>query len=291
MGNDVQTCSASLITAALVLNRRLINISFLHFYLPVFSPFRNSNLHPFYMSTSCLIRGLRTTAATTHCRLLLATRGYASKKRNVPHPNSVSLEKAISILKAYEVGKPQQTMELHVHCSPEKGQPPIRGSCILPRAYKSSTKVLVFAEGDKAKEAKEAGADIIGGEELVNQVRDGEVKFDKCLSTPDMLPKVAKIARLLGPKGLMPTVNKGTVSAEIGELVRYSKNALDFRADKGQIVHTGVAKIGFTDQEIAENIAIVMKSIRDNAKINRGRFVSRVYLSSTRAPGVQVANA
>ncbi|KAJ1962636.1 hypothetical protein GGI12_002541, partial [Dipsacomyces acuminosporus] len=224
-------------------------------------------------------------------RAFILSRGYAKKRNMAPHPNSVPLEKAISILKAYEVGQPAQTVELHVHCSPEKGQPPIRGSCILPRAYRSDIKVLVFAEGEKAKEALVAGADFVGGEELVNKVRDGEVKFDKCLSTPGMLPKVAKIARLLGPKGLMPTVNKGTVTSELTEAIRFSKNSQDFRADKKFIVHTGVAKIGFTMDEIKENISTIMDSIRANSKGNRGKFISRVYLSSTRGPGVQVADA
>ncbi|KAJ2690569.1 hypothetical protein IWW39_000663 [Coemansia spiralis] len=219
-----------------------------------------------------------------------SSRGFASKRGAAPHPNSVPLQKAISILKAYEVGQPKQTVELHVHCSPEKGQAPIRGSCILPRAYKSGTRVLVFAEGEKAKEALEAGADLVGGEDLVNKVRDGEVRFDKCLSTPDMLPKVAKIARLLGPKGLMPTVNKGTVSADVAELVRFAKNAQDFLADKAGIVHTGVAKIGFSEAEIKDNISVVMTSIRAHAKENRGRFIGRIYLSSTRGPGIQIAD-
>ncbi|KAJ2894253.1 hypothetical protein IWW38_002628, partial [Coemansia aciculifera] len=198
--------------------------------------------------------------------------------------------RAISILKAYEVGQPQQTVELHVHCTPEKGQAPIRGSCILPRAYKSGTRVLVFAEGEKAQEATLAGADLVGGEDLVNKVRDGQVRFDKCLSTPDMLPKVAKIARLLGPKGLMPTVNKGTVSSDVAELVRFAKNAQDFHADKAGIVHTGVAKVGFTAEEIIANVGVVMSSIRTHARENRSRFVGRVYLSSTRGPGIQIAD-
>ncbi|ORX74356.1 ribosomal protein L1 [Linderina pennispora] len=222
---------------------------------------------------------------------LAAVRTYATKRNVAPHPNSVPLQKAIAILKAYEVGQPSQTVELHVHCAPEKGQPPIRGSCILPRAFKSDISVLVFAEGEKAKEAREAGADFVGGEELVNKVRDGEVKFDKCLSTPGMLPKVAKIARLLGPKGLMPTVNKGTVTSEVAEAIRFSKNSQDFRADKKHMVNTGVAKIGFSEEEIKANIATIMESIRANAKGNKTKFISRVYLSSTRGPGVQVADA
>ncbi|KAJ2571502.1 hypothetical protein GGF44_000197 [Coemansia sp. RSA 1694] len=238
------------------------------------------------MSSLSIIRfGPRLSAAA------MCARGYASKRGAAPHPNSVPLERAISILKAFEVGQQsKQTVELHVHCSPEKGQAPIRGSCILPRAYKSGTRVLVFAEGEKAKEALAAGADIVGGEELVNKVRDGEVRFDKCLSTPDMLPKVAKIARMLGPKGLMPTVNKGTVSSDVAELVKFAKNAQDFHADKAGIVHTGVAKVGFSSDEIVANIAVVMESIRTHARENRGRFVGRVYLSSTRGPGIQIAD-
>ncbi|KAJ2341148.1 hypothetical protein IWW50_002614 [Coemansia erecta] len=220
----------------------------------------------------------------------LFSRGYASKRRG-PHPNSVPLERAIAILRAYGVGRPQQTVELHVQCAPEKGQPPIRGSCMLPRAFKSDTRVLVFAEGEKAAEARAAGADVVGGAELVDKVRDDEVKFDKCLSTPEMLPKVAKIARMLGPKGLMPTVNKGTVTSDIAEAIRFSKNAQDFRADKMSVVHTGVAKLGFTDAEILENIQSIMESIRANAKNNKGKFVSRVHLSSTHGPGIQISDA
>ncbi|KAJ2887634.1 hypothetical protein FB639_001173 [Coemansia asiatica] len=106
-----------------------------------------------------------------------------------------------------------------------------------------------------------------------------------------MLPKVAKIARLLGPKGLMPTVNKGTVTSDILEAVKYSKNSQDFRADKAFIVHTGVAKTGFSVEEIKENIGTVMESIRANAKGSKAKFINRVFLSSTRGPGVLVADA
>ncbi|KAJ2670161.1 hypothetical protein IWW42_004119 [Coemansia sp. RSA 1085] len=215
---------------------------------------------------------------------------YASKSR-APHPNSVPLERAIEILKAYDVGQPKQTVELHVQCEPEKGQPPIRGSCILPRAYRQRVRVLVFAEGEQAKEARAAGADIVGGAELVEKVRDDKVKFDKCLSTPGMLPKVARIARLLGPKGLMPTVNKGTVSENIAEIVKYAKNAQDFRADKKNIVHTGVAKVGFETAEIIDNIRTIMNSIRANAKGSKKKFIARVDISSTRGPGIQVHDA
>ncbi|KAJ2766468.1 hypothetical protein IWQ56_003714, partial [Coemansia nantahalensis] len=108
-------------------------------------------------------------------------RQYATKRKAGPHPNSVPVERAIAILKAYEVGMPRRTVELHVECAPEKGQPPIRGTCVLPRAYADRVRVLVFAQGEKAKEATAAGADFVGGEELVARVREGKVAFDKCL--------------------------------------------------------------------------------------------------------------
>ncbi|KAJ2716942.1 hypothetical protein H4R19_000341 [Coemansia spiralis] len=218
-------------------------------------------------------------------------RWYATKRKAGPHPNSVPVDRAIAILKAYEVGMPRRTVELHVECVPEKGQPPIRGTCVLPRGFSSNVRVLVFAQGEKAKEALAAGADFVGSDDLVAQVREGKVKFDKCLATPDMLPKVASIARILGPKGLMPTINKGTVAEAIGEAVTYAKGSLDFRADKANIVHTGVAQIGFSPAEITENIRIIMDSIRANAKNNRAKFVARTYLSSTRGPGIQLADA
>ncbi|KAJ2394294.1 hypothetical protein GGI05_002102 [Coemansia sp. RSA 2603] len=218
-------------------------------------------------------------------------RTFASRRTPAPHPNAVPLTQAIHVLKAWAVGQPSQTVELHVQCTPDKGQPPIRGSCILPRAHQSDISVLVFADGEKAAEALAAGADHVGGDELVAKVRDGLVKFDKCISTPEMLPRVAKIARLLGPRGLMPTVNKGTVTSDVAGLVRYSKNSLDFRADKRFVVHAGVAKVGFSELEIKENVAVVMKAIRANSKASKAKFVSRVYLSSTQGPGVQVADA
>ncbi|KAJ1722242.1 hypothetical protein LPJ53_003315 [Coemansia erecta] len=220
-----------------------------------------------------------------------AARGFASRRAPAPHANAVPLTQAIHVLKSFAVGQPQQTVELHVHCTPDKGQPPIRGSCILPRAHFSDIKVLVFADGDKATEALAAGADHVGGDELVTRVKEGLVKFDKCIATPEMLPRVARIARLLGPRGLMPTVNKGTVTSDVAGLVRYSKNSLDFRADKQFIVHAGVARVGFSEAEIRENVAVVMKAIRANSKASKAKFVSRVYLSSTQGPGVQVADA
>lgn len=213
------------------------------------------------------------TARTTINRLQQAA-GYASKKVVKENPNALDLHEAIRVLKAVEVGRPQHQLEMHVQCKIEKSTPPIRGSIILPRGVKQEASILVFAEGKKAEEARAAGATYVGGQELVEQVKNGELKFDKCISTPDMLPSVAKIARILGPKGLMPTLKKGeekmasgedkerrcsnlicmrlsgTVTEDISNTVQMSKGSFDFKGDKNGVLHTGFARVSFTPEEI-----------------------------------------
>jgi large subunit ribosomal protein L1 len=160
------------------------------------------------------------TARSTVNRLQQAA-GYASKKTVKENPNALDLHEAIRILKAVEVGRPQHQFEMHVQCKIEKSTPPIRGSISLPRGVKQEASILVFAEGKKAEEARSAGAAYVGGQELIEQVKNGDIKFDKCLATPDMLPAVAKIARVLGPKGLMPTLKKGKVHSLLFFFRRY----------------------------------------------------------------------
>jgi large subunit ribosomal protein L1 len=146
----------------------------------------------------------------TSARCFTQVRSYATKKKVVRHnPDAVELSQAVQILKAFEVGNPSHQIEAHVQCKIEKSTPLIRGSLVLPKSIKQEATILVFATGKKADEARAAGAHFVGGEELIEQVQNGELKFDKCIATPQMFPKVTKIARILGPKGLMPTVKKG----------------------------------------------------------------------------------
>jgi large subunit ribosomal protein L1 len=207
--------------------------------------------------------------ARSTINIVQQTAGYASKKAVKVNPNALDLHEAIRVLKAAEVGRPQHQLEMHVQCKIEKSTPPIRGSIILPRNVKQEATILVFAEGKKAEEARAAGATYVGGQELIEQVKNGELKFDKCISTPDMLPAVAKIARVLGPKGLMPTLKKGkedvqnlsltantntgpsgTVTEDIVSTVQQSKGSFDFKGDKNGVLHTGFARVSFTPEEI-----------------------------------------
>jgi large subunit ribosomal protein L1 len=144
-----------------------------------------------------------------------ARRGYALQKvtkkiKVLKKPReSVTLPEALRILRAWDVGNPQHQVEVHIKCAVEKSSPVVRGSIVLPKSIKQEATILVFAEGKAAEDAKQAGAHIVGGTELIPRVEAGEFKFDKCLCTPALLPAVAKIARYLGPKNLMPSVKRG----------------------------------------------------------------------------------
>jgi large subunit ribosomal protein L1 len=149
----------------------------------------------------------------TTARCFTQVRSYATKKKLSvrDNPDAIELSQAVNILKAFEVGNPSHQIEAHVQCKIEKSTPLIRGSLVLPKSIKQEATILVFATGKKAEEAKAAGAHFVGGEELIEKVQAGELKFDKCIATPQMFPQVTKIARILGPKGLMPTVKKGKI--------------------------------------------------------------------------------
>ncbi|KAJ1657616.1 hypothetical protein IWQ61_003010 [Dispira simplex] len=224
-------------------------------------------------------------------RSTVPLRYYASRatgKLVGPDPNSTILTEAVKILRAYEVGRPHSPIEMHIQCFHERHLSPIRGSCFLPRSVHDEAKVLVFAEGQLATEAKKAGAAVVGGAEMLPLIVEGKIEFDKCLSTVDMLPTVAKIARFLGPKGLMPTKNKGTVTNDIANAVKFSRATFDYRMDKNGIVRCVIARTGFSFDEIKENIHIVMSDIRTHAPKTRKAFIGTTYLSTPRGPGIWV---
>ncbi|KAI8981564.1 ribosomal protein L1-like protein [Pilobolus umbonatus] len=227
-------------------------------------------------------------AALTTSPCFRQVRRYASKKKSaIKHnPDAVELSEAVRILKAFEVGNPNHQIEAHVQCKIEKSTPLIRGSIVLPKSIKQEATILVFATGKKAEEAKAAGAHFVGGEELIEKVQAGEIKFDKCIATPQMFPAVTKIARILGPKGLMPTVKKGTVTDDIATTVTTSKGSFDFKGDKHGVLHTGIAKVGFKEEEIEANLRAVLEELKVFGKANNLKaFVRNIALSSTRGPG------
>jgi large subunit ribosomal protein L1 len=169
----------------------------------------------------------------------------------------------------------------------------VRGVCALPHGSGRKLRVAVFAKGAKAEEAKKAGADVVGAEDLVEQVQKGVIDFDRCIATPDMMPLVGRLGKVLGPRGLMPNPKVGTVTADIAPAVRAAKGgAVEFRVEKAGLIHAGVGKASFTEQALVENIRAftdaVMKAKPSGAK---GTFLKKIAVTSTMGPGVKIEPA
>jgi large subunit ribosomal protein L1 len=166
----------------------------------------------------------------------------------------------------------------------------VRGVCQLPNGSGRTARVAVFARGAKADEAKSAGADVVGAEDLVEQVSKGNINFDRCIATPDMMGLVGRLGKVLGPRGLMPNPRVGTVTMDVAAAVRGAKGgAVEFRVEKAGIVHAGVGKASFTEQALVENIkAFVDAVVKARPTGAKGTFVKKVSISSTMGPGVKI---
>jgi large subunit ribosomal protein L1 len=165
--------------------------------------------------------------------------------------------------------------------------------CNLPNGTGRKVRVAVFARGAKADEARAAGADIVGAEELVTEVQGGTINFDKCIATPDMMPLVGRLGKILGPRGMMPNPKVGTVTMDVAEAVRGAKGgAVEFRVEKAGILHAGIGKASFSQSALVENIkAFADAVIKAKPAGAKGTFVKRVAISSTMGPGVKVEPA
>jgi large subunit ribosomal protein L1 len=202
------------------------------------------------------------------------------------------LKTAVSLIKERAVAKFDETIEvaMNLGVDPRHADQMVRGVVNLPNGTGRSVRVAVFAKGDKADEAKAAGADLVGAEDLVEIVQKGTIEFDRCIATPDMMPLVGRLGKVLGPRGMMPNPKVGTVTADIAAAVKASKGgAVEFRVEKAGIVHAGVGKASFDAKAIEENIRAftdaVMKAKPSGAK---GNFVKRISLTSTMGPGVKI---
>jgi large subunit ribosomal protein L1 len=166
----------------------------------------------------------------------------------------------------------------------------IRSSVALPHGNGKITRVLVFAKGPKEAEALEAGADYVGGDDLVDKIKDGWLEFDKTVATPDMMGVVGKIGRVLGPRNLMPNAKLGTVTMDVGNIVREIKaGKVDFRVDKAGIIHAGIGKVSFGKEKLSENlVAFVQRIIQLKPSTSKGIYIRSVTLSSTMGPGVKL---
>jgi len=209
-----------------------------------------------------------------------------------PNAAPVKVEDAVKLVKERATAKFDETVEvaMNLNIDPRKQDQNLRGTVMLPHGTGKSIRVGVFARGDKAKEAEAAGADVVGAEDLAEKIQAGQIDFDRAVATPDMMALVGRLGKILGPRGLMPNPRLGTVTQNIAEAVQAAKGGqVEFRADKGGIVHAGVGKASFTEAALVDNVRAFVGAItRAKPSGVKGTYINRVNLSSTMGPGVKV---
>ena len=202
------------------------------------------------------------------------------------------LDEAVKLIKERAATKFDETIEISMNLGidPRHADQNVRGVVTLPNGTGKSVRVAVFAKAAKAEEATSAGADVVGADDLAEKIQGGEIDFDRCIATPDMMPVVGKLGKILGPRGLMPNPKLGTVTNDVAEAVQAAKGGqVEFRAEKAGIVHAGVGKASFPETALAENIQAFVRAI-SNAKPSgaKGTYIKRVSVSSTMGPGVKL---
>jgi large subunit ribosomal protein L1 len=203
------------------------------------------------------------------------------------------LDEAVKLLKSRAKAKFDETIEVAINLGvdPRHADQMVRGVVSLPNGTGRSARVAVFAKGAKAEEAKKAGADIVGAEDLAEQVQKGEINFDRCIATPDMMGVVGRLGKVLGPRGLMPNPKVGTVTMDVTQAVKDAKGgAVEFRVEKAGIVHAGVGKASFEEAKISENIrALIDSVVRARPSGAKGHYLKKISISSTMGPGIKIS--
>lgn len=216
-------------------------------------------------------------------------RGLTEK---LPGKNPVPVDQAVTLLKQFNNVKFDQSVDIvmRLGVDPKQADQIVRGSIVLPHGIGKTLRVIVFAKGDLAAQAKEAGADEIGAEELAKKVKDGWTEFDACIAAPDMMGLVGPLGRVLGPRGLMPSPRAGTVTPEIGKTVReYKAGKVEFRTDLGGNVHAVVGKLSFETPKLAENIRAFIHQIQIMKPHSvKGHYIKGISVSATMSPGVRI---
>ena len=202
------------------------------------------------------------------------------------------LTDAIKLVKDRATAKFDETVEVAINLGvdPRHADQMVRGVCVLPNGTGRTSRVAVFARGEKADEARAAGADVVGAEDLVEQVQGGKIDFDRCIATPDMMPLVGRLGKILGPRGLMPNPKVGTVTMDVKSAVNDAKGgAVEFRVEKAGIVHAGIGKASFDAELLSANIkAFADAVVKAKPAGAKGTYVQKVAVSSTMGPGVKV---
>ena len=219
---------------------------------------------------------------------------YLENKKKISEIKTSSLNEAIKTFKSNKTVKFDETLDISIMLNKEKnkGEGLSRGFAKLPNGIGKKVQVAVFATGEKTKEAKDAGADIVGNEDLIKDIKDGKINFDVAVATPDMMKDIAVIGEKLGPLGIMPNPKTGTVTEDLSKTIKDIKGGqIQFRSEKNAIVQAGIGKLSFTEENLISNfkefVNAVKKSKPDSVK---GKFISKIYLSTSMGPSMRIEN-
>jgi large subunit ribosomal protein L1 len=217
---------------------------------------------------------------------------YRAAAEGVEPIKAYPLDEAVKLVKERAKAKFDETVEvaMNLGVDPRHSDQMVRGIVNLPNGSGRSARVAVFAKGAKADEAKAAGADVVGAEDLVEKVQAGQIDFDRCIATPDMMPLVGRLGKVLGPRGLMPNPKVGTVTNDLAAAIKAQKGgAVEFRTEKAGIVQAGVGKASFTAEQLAQNIRAFADAVaKSKPQGVKGTFIKKISVSSTMGPGVRV---
>ena len=232
-----------------------------------------------------------TAANTTEERLAKHGKKYRASAAKVEQ-RPYQLDEAVQLLKQIAYAKFNETVELSMllGVDPKHADQMVRGTTVLPHGTGKSKRVLVIAGGDKQKEAQEAGADFVGGDDMVQKIQEGWIDFDAVIATPDMMRSVGKLGKVLGPRGLMPNPKTGTVTFDVTKALQEIKaGKVEFRVDKTSIIHVPVGKIQFTAEQLRDNASAIINAVRKaKPPAAKGKYVRTMYISSTMSPSIQL---
>ena len=210
----------------------------------------------------------------------------------IDRSKNYSLAEAVKLVKSAAKTKFDETVDIAINLGidPKQSDQLVRGMVAMPNGLGKTIRVAVFAKGDKAEAAKKAGADIVGGDDLAEEVQKGNINFDICIASPDMMAVVGKIGKILGPKGLMPNPKLGTVTPDVAKAVAAAKaGQVEFKVEKAAIVHAGIGKASFTEEAIAGNIRAFVDALAKAKPTGvKGDYIKRISISSTMGPGVRL---
>ena len=217
---------------------------------------------------------------------------YREAAAQVDKSRLYSPQEAIDLLKKISYSAFDGTVEVHMRLGvdPRHADQMVRGTAVLPHGTGRTVRVLVFAQGDKAREAEEAGADYVGAQDLIQRIEGGWLDFDVAVATPDMMGQVGRLGRILGPRGLMPNPRSGTVTFDVGRTVRDVKaGRVEFRVDRTALVHVPIGKVSFDDQRLLENLSTLMDAVAAAKPSGaKGTYIRSVHLAATMSPGIRL---